>query len=214
MFYAGCALLAHPARKPSPRITRGPALCCDGALGSGLWRICLSHGPIATRSHAEVALGNQEVGHLSHAGAPGTQYEHGADQTTHAISFHAPATQARERRRVERALELESRMLSRIDHPHIVGFRAAQRCADGRLGLVLEACECSLYGLIQVTSTHAAASPGLPPQAARIPRPTGAAIRAGMCTAPIFPSRRGCDGLARNCARAGAPPSRDAPFAR
>lgn len=56
---------------------------------------------------------------------------------------------ARERRRVERALELESRVLSRIEHPHIVGFRAAQRLPDGRLGLVLEACECSLYGLIQ-----------------------------------------------------------------
>ena len=40
-------------------------------------------------------------------------------------------------------------MLSRIEHPHIVGFRAAQRLPDGRLGLVLEACECSLYGLIQ-----------------------------------------------------------------
>ena len=58
-------------------------------------------------------------------------------------------SQGRERRRVERALELESRVLSRISHPHIVGFRAAQRLPDGRLGLVLEACECSLYGLIQ-----------------------------------------------------------------
>jgi hypothetical protein len=81
--------------------------------------------------------------------------------------------QARERRRVERALELESRVLSRIEHPHIVGFRAAQRLPDGRLGLVLEACECSLYGLIQVGSPPpiAAATLAAAPPHRRPPSP-------------------------------------------
>ena len=72
-----------------------------------------------------------------------------ARSPAHARPSACVCAQARERRRVERALELESRVLSRIEHPHIVGFRAAQRLPDGRLGLVLEACECSLYGLIQ-----------------------------------------------------------------
>ena len=50
---------------------------------------------------------------------------------------------------MERTLEHESRMLSQISHAHIVGFRAAQRLADGQLGLALESCEASLYSLIQ-----------------------------------------------------------------
>ena len=55
----------------------------------------------------------------------------------------------RERRRVERTLEHESLMLSQMCHPHIVGFRAAQRLNDGHVCLALEHCELSLYGLIQ-----------------------------------------------------------------
>jgi len=93
---------------------------------------------------------------------------------------------AHELRRVERTLEHESRLLSQISHPNIVGFRAAQvrtpqprarrsplnallntpnrphhradiplpfllrqRNPDGQLCLALEACDCSLYSLIQ-----------------------------------------------------------------
>jgi PDZ-binding kinase len=55
----------------------------------------------------------------------------------------------RERRRVERALEHESLMLSKMRHPNIVGFRAAQRVHDGQICLALEMCELSLYCLIQ-----------------------------------------------------------------
>ena len=55
----------------------------------------------------------------------------------------------RERRRVERTLEHESRMLSQMQHPNIVGFRAAQRLNDGHVCLALEHCELSLYCLIQ-----------------------------------------------------------------
>ena len=55
----------------------------------------------------------------------------------------------RERRRVERALEHESLMLSKMRHPNLVGFRAAQRVHDGQLCLALEMCELSLYCLIQ-----------------------------------------------------------------
>ncbi len=55
----------------------------------------------------------------------------------------------RERRRVERTLEHESQILSHIDHPHIIGFRAAQRLPDGQLCLAMESCECSLYNVIQ-----------------------------------------------------------------
>ena len=55
----------------------------------------------------------------------------------------------RERRRVERTLEHESRILSHISHPHIIGFRAAQRLPDGQLCLAMESCECSLYNVIQ-----------------------------------------------------------------
>ena len=36
-----------------------------------------------------------------------------------------------------------------MSHPNIVGFRAAQRLADGHLCLALEHCEVSLYQLIQ-----------------------------------------------------------------
>ena len=57
--------------------------------------------------------------------------------------------QARERRRVERTLEHESRLLSQMCHPNIVGFRAFQRLPDNKLCLALEMCECSLYNLIQ-----------------------------------------------------------------
>jgi hypothetical protein len=106
---------------------------------------------------------------------------------------------AHELRRVERTLEHESLLLSRISHPNIVGFRAAQvkrivsglaassmaaacassilassraqstcgplaharpadldppavssqRALNGQLCLALEACDCSLYSLIQ-----------------------------------------------------------------
>lgn len=55
----------------------------------------------------------------------------------------------RERRRVERTLEHESCMLATMDHPNIVGFRAAQRLPDGHLCIALEHCEVSLYALIQ-----------------------------------------------------------------
>ena len=55
----------------------------------------------------------------------------------------------RERRRVERTLEHESLMLAAMDHPNIVGFRAAQRLNDGHLCIALEHCEVSLYALIQ-----------------------------------------------------------------
>ena len=58
----------------------------------------------------------------------------------------------RERRRVERILEHESRLLSKMNHPHIVGFRAAQRLPDGQVCLALEACDTSLYALIQERS--------------------------------------------------------------
>jgi hypothetical protein len=40
-------------------------------------------------------------------------------------------------------------MLAAMQHPHIVGFRAAQRASDGHLCLALEHCECSLYQFIQ-----------------------------------------------------------------
>lgn len=50
---------------------------------------------------------------------------------------------------MERTLELESRLLSQMVHPNIIGFRAAQRLPDGKLCLALEMCECSLYALIQ-----------------------------------------------------------------
>lgn len=61
---------------------------------------------------------------------------------------------AHELRRVERTLEYESRLLSEISHPNIVGFRAAQRAPDGQLILALEACDCSLYSLIQERQFH------------------------------------------------------------
>lgn len=61
---------------------------------------------------------------------------------------------ARERRRVERCLEHESRMLSQMRHPNVVGFRAAQRLPDGQLCIALESCDCSLYNLIQERQMH------------------------------------------------------------
>ena len=36
-----------------------------------------------------------------------------------------------------------------MNHPNIVGFRAAQRLSDGHLCLALEHCEASLYSFIQ-----------------------------------------------------------------
>jgi len=54
-----------------------------------------------------------------------------------------------ELRRVEQTLRDESNLLARITHPNIVGFRAAQRDPDGQLCLALEACDCSLYSLVQ-----------------------------------------------------------------
>ena len=142
-------MLDHTAREPAPPIARRAALRSHGALGAGLGRLCVPDEPFASRRHGAVAVGDQEVGR-GNIGAP-TPRE--ADPGWHPSS-RGPlppclCAQARERRRVERALELESRVLSRIEHPHIVGFRAAQRLPDGRLGLVLEACECSLYGLLQ-----------------------------------------------------------------
>ena len=53
----------------------------------------------------------------------------------------------RERRRVERSLLHETTMLSAMQHPHIIGFRAAQRAPDGQLCLALELCDGSLYSL-------------------------------------------------------------------
>lgn len=53
-----------------------------------------------------------------------------------------------------RSLEHESRMLSRMKHPNVVGFRAAQRLPDGQLCLALESCDCSLYNLIQERQMH------------------------------------------------------------
>ena len=50
---------------------------------------------------------------------------------------------------MERTLEHESSLLSKMNHPNIVGFRAAQRLSDGHVCLALEHCECSLYALIQ-----------------------------------------------------------------
>ena len=61
----------------------------------------------------------------------------------------ACCAQVRERRRVERTLEHESCMLASMNHPNIVGFRAAQRLADGHICLALEHCEISLYQMIQ-----------------------------------------------------------------
>lgn len=55
----------------------------------------------------------------------------------------------RERRRVERTLEHEACLLSQMHHPHIIGFRAAQRLNDGHLCLALEHCDLSLYALVQ-----------------------------------------------------------------
>ena len=40
-------------------------------------------------------------------------------------------------------------MLAAMNHPNIVGFRAAQRLSDGHLCLALEHCEASLYSFIQ-----------------------------------------------------------------
>lgn len=40
-------------------------------------------------------------------------------------------------------------MLAAMNHPNIVGFRAAQRLTDGHLCLALEHCEASLYSFIQ-----------------------------------------------------------------
>lgn len=54
----------------------------------------------------------------------------------------------RERRRVERSLLHETTMLSAMQHPHIIGFRAAQRAPDGQLCLALELCDGSLYSLL------------------------------------------------------------------
>ena len=64
----------------------------------------------------------------------------------------ACCAQVRERRRVERTLEHESCMLASMNHPNIVGFRAAQRLADGHICLALEHCEISLYQMIQELS--------------------------------------------------------------
>lgn len=66
---------------------------------------------------------------------------------------------ARERRRVERTLEHESRLLSQMTHPNIVGFRCAQRLPDGKLCLALELCESSLYALIQERQFAACGTP-------------------------------------------------------
>ena len=43
----------------------------------------------------------------------------------------------------------EISILKELNHPNIVGFRAAQRLSDGHLCLALEYCEVSLYQLIQ-----------------------------------------------------------------
>ena len=93
----------------------------------------------------------------------------------------------RERRRVERTLEHESLMLSRMRHPNIVGFRAAQRLDDGHVCLALEHCELSLYCLIQERACPGGGcvSPARSTRAGTIMRPeeirsVGRAVAAGL----------------------------------
>ena len=137
---AGMVRLAKGSGVSVYRLERSPL----GALPRSPWVIKKSdNSPMVVRRSAASAASP------AFALAPTCPPARAAHLPTHLAPPPRCDSQGRERRRVERALELESRVLSRISHPHIVGFRAAQRLPDGRLGLVLEACECSLYGLIQ-----------------------------------------------------------------